>query len=53
MERNVTISISDRTGGAASHLSLSLRPWDRAEKPDCSSIPGHLIQAQPRSFVPI
>lgn len=42
MGRNVTISISDRSGGAG---STSLCPWNQGEKPDCSSIPDHFIQA--------
>ena len=50
MGRNVTISISDRTAGA---VSTSLCPWNRAAKPDCSSIPGHFIPASPSSCVPL
>lgn len=42
MGRNVTISISDGSRGA---VSTSLCPWNQGEKPDCSSIPGHFIQA--------
>lgn len=43
--RNVTISISDRNVGAIFHLSLSLELGREEKKPDCSSIPGHFIQA--------
>lgn len=39
--RNVTISISDRSGGALFLLSI-LRT--KREKPDCLSITGHFIQ---------
>lgn len=38
--------------GAVEQFSTSLCPWNQAEKPDCSSIPGHFIQAQPGSSVP-
>lgn len=39
--RNVTISISDRSGGALFLLSVL---GTRRGKPDCLSIPGHFIQ---------
>lgn len=39
--RNVTISISDRSGGALFLISIL---GTRRKKPDCLSIPGHVIQ---------